>query len=200
MVYAYTGPLAKLINEFAKMPGIGHKSAQRLAFYILSTDSRTKDQLVEAINDVKENVRFCKRCFNLATTDLCDICNDPTRDAEKLCIVAEPRDLIAMDRTNIYRGMYHVLGGILSPVNGIGPESLRIKELVERIQSEPVKEVTYAFNPTVEGEATIIYLNNCLRQFTLKTSRIAYGLPVGSDMDYADETTLTKAYEGRINI
>lgn len=198
MVTSYSGPLTKLIHEFAKMPGIGPKSAQRLAFYILTLDKESVTSLVQAVQEVKSNVRFCKKCFNISLDEWCDICNNSYRDQDKLCIVSEPKDLIALERTSLYRGLYHVLGGVISPINGIGPEALRIKELLLRLQSETFSEVIFALNPNVEGEATILYLNSLLKPAGIKTSRIAYGLPVGSDMDYADENTISKALEGRI--
>ena len=200
MMYSYSGPLAKLINEFTKMPGIGPKSAQRLAFYILSIDKESVRDLLEAIDQVKKNIKFCSRCFNISVNDLCDVCANTARETDKICVVAESKDLIAMERTNLYKGTYHVLGGVISPINGIGPEALRVAELMRRLQKEEISEIIFAFNPNVEGEATILYLSSLIKPLNIKVSRIAYGLPVGSDMDYADENTLSKSFEGRINL
>lgn len=200
MVYSYSGPLTKLIHEFAKMPGVGPKSAQRLAFYILSIDKASVTSLVDSIQDVKANVKFCSQCFNISVSETCDVCANPNREVDKLCIVAEPKDLIALERTHMFKGLYHVLGGVISPINGVGSESLRIKELLQRLQKESFSEIIFALNPNVEGEATILYINSLIKPLKIKTSRIAYGLPVGSDMDYADENTISKALEGRINL
>lgn len=199
-MYNYSGPLTKLINEFSKMPGIGPKSAQRLAFHILSIDDNSVDSLIESIKSVKENIKYCKSCFNISLNELCEICSDTTRDNSKICVVSEPKDMIAMERTNLYKGLYHILGGVISPINGIGPEMLRVKELLTRLQKEEVNEVIFAFSPNVEGEATIMYLSRLIKPAGINVSRIAYGLPVGSDMDYADENTLSKSLEGRVAI
>ena len=195
---AYTEPFGKLIDEFKKMPGVGPKSAQRLAFYILQISNNDVKDLISSIEEAKKKIRYCSNCFNLTVNDPCSICSDETRDRTRLCIVSDTKDLIAIEKTREYKGLYHVLGGVISPLDGIGPENLRIKELLKRL--EGVDEVICALNPTVEGEATIMYITKLLKPLNVKLTRIAYGLPVGSDMDYADEVTLTKAFEGRKEI
>lgn len=194
----YAEPLGKLIDEFKKMPGVGPKSAQRLAFYVLQISEGEVKDLITSIGEAKKKVKYCSKCFNLTVNDPCNICGDESRDRSKVCIVSEPKDLIAIEKTREYKGLYHVLGGVISPLDGIGPENLRIKEMLNRL--EGVSEIIFALNPTVEGEATIMYLTKLLKPLGLKLTRIAYGLPVGSDMDYADEVTLTKSFEGRKEI
>lgn len=195
----YVGPLANLITEFQKMPGIGPKSAQRLAFYILGISSSEADKLSVAIKEAKKNIKHCSICFNITVSDPCNVCSNPERDKSKICVVAEPKDLIAIEKTKEYKGLYHVLGGIISPLDGFGPDNLRIKELLSRLNGS-IKEVILAANPTVEGEATNIYLTKLIKPLDIKLTKIAYGLPMGSDMDYADEVTLSKAFEGRREI
>ena len=190
----YPEPMGRLISEFTKMPGVGPKSAQRLAFYILQASDTDVRELVNTIQETKNKVRFCSTCFNISVEDPCEICGDANRDKSKICVVALSQDLIAIEKTREYNGLYHVLGGVISPLDGVGPENLRIMELLKRLKD--IKEVILALNPTVEGEATVIYLTKLLKPLVTVT-RIAYGLPVGSDMDYADEVTLTKAFEGR---
>jgi len=194
----YAEPFGRLIDEFMKMPGIGPKSAQRLAFYVLQISNSEAKSLIAAIEEAKKKIRYCSKCFNLTVQDPCEICADESRDRSRICIVADPKDLIAVEKTREYKGLYHVLGGVISPLDGMGPENLRIKELLGRLDG--VSEAIFALNPTVEGEATIMYLTKLLKPMDLKLTRIAYGLPVGSDMDYADEVTLTKAFEGRKEI
>jgi len=196
MVAKYPEPMGRLIAEFTKMPGIGPKSAQRLAFYILQTSDGEVRDLIDALQETKKKVGYCSNCFNISVEDPCEMCGDEDRDRTKICVVALSQDLIAIEKTREYIGLYHVLGGVISPLDGIGPENLRIKELLKRLTRD-VKEVILALNPTVEGEATVIYLTKLLKPLGVKMTRIAYGLPVGSDMDYADEVTLTKAFEGR---
>lgn len=191
------GPLDKLIDQFVKMPSIGPKSAQRLAFYILSLPPGEAQQLVEAIKDVKEKVRYCRVCFFIADTDPCLICSDQNRRDDILCVVAHPREVMALERTGRYNGRYHVLGGLISPVEGLGPDHLRIKELLERLKNGKVKEVIIATNPTVEGETTMEFLSQAIQPMGIKITRLAYGLPVGADIDYADEMTLARSLEGR---
>lgn len=195
---AYVEPLGSLIDEFNKMPGIGPKSAQRLAFYVLQASEGEIKELVSSIEEAKKKIKYCSKCFNLTVDDPCDICRDDGRDSSRVCVVAEPKDLIAIEKTREYKGLYHVLGGVISPLDGIGPDNLRVKELLSRLDG--VNEMIFALNPTVEGEATIMYLTRLLKPLGIKLTRIAYGLPVGSDMDYADEVTLTKAFEGRKEI
>jgi len=196
MAARYPEPMGRLIAEFTKMPGIGPKSAQRLAFYVLQASDGEIKGLIDALQETKKKVGYCSNCFNISVEDPCEICGDENRDRTKICVVALSQDLIAVEKTREYNGLYHVLGGVISPLDGIGPENLRIKELLKRLTKD-VKEVILALNPTVEGEATVIYLSKLLKPLGVMMTRIAYGLPVGSDMDYADEVTLTKSFEGR---
>lgn len=193
----YAKPLARLVGELEKLPGIGPKSAQRLAFYVLRIPQDEARQLADAILEVKERITTCSTCFNFTDQPVCDICRNDRRDSSLLCVVAEPRDLLAMERTNEFSGRYHVLGGVISPMEGIGPEMLRVRELIERIQQQDVKEVILATNPTVEGDTTAMYLARLIKPFGTKVSKIAFGLPVGGDLDYADQATLVQALEGR---
>jgi len=193
----YAKPLARLIGELEKLPGVGPKSAARLAFYILRIAPEEAEQLADAVMDVKRSIGFCRQCFNFTDQELCSICRDPRRDPSILCIVAEPRDLVAMDKTNEYKGLYHVLHGVISPMEGVGPEMLKIRELLERLRTGEVKEAILATNPTIEGEATALYLSNLLKPLGIKVTRIAHGLPMGGDMDYADQATLIQALEWR---
>jgi recombination protein RecR len=193
----YAKPLARLVAELEKLPGIGPKSAQRMAFYLLRVPKEEALHLAEAIRDVKDKIRFCEACFNFTDQDLCDICRDPKRDSSQLCVVAEPRDLIAMEKTNEFHGLYHVLQGVISPQEGILPDMLRIKELFPRIAKHDVKEVIIATNPTVEGEATAFYLAKMLKALGIRVTRIAHGLPAGGDLDYADQATLVSALTWR---
>ena len=192
----YAATFKKLIDELKKLPGIGPKSAQRLAFHILETSTGDVKQLADIMIEAKATLKHCSTCFNLTDRDPCEICTDRQRDHSLLCIVEEPKDLMAIERTHEFRGIYHVLGGVLSPLNGMGPESLRIKELLLRAK-KGIKEMVLAMNPTTEGEATALYLTKLLSPMGVKITRIAYGLPIGSDLDYADEATLTKSFEGR---
>jgi len=193
----YAESFANLINELQKLPGIGPKSAQRLAFYLLGTSRKAIDELASAMVQVKERMRYCSVCFNITDVDPCAICSDTSRDEATLCVVAEPKDLVAIERSGVYNGKYHVLGGVISPLDGIEPDSLRIKELLARLESNKIKELVLAINPTTEGEATSFYLTRLIKPLGLKLTRIAFGLPVGADMDYADPATLSKSLEGR---
>lgn len=193
----YTKPLARLVEEFQKLPGIGPKSAQRMAFHILKMTSNDVQKFSDAIVDAKEKIKYCRQCFNLSSENPCEICTSTGRDKSTMCVVAETRDLIALERTREYKGFYHVLQGIISPLDGISPEDLRIKELIERLKGDEIKEIILALNPSVEGEATSMYLAKIIKPLGIKVSRIAFGLPVGSDLEYADEVTLTRALEGR---
>lgn len=186
-----------LIEEFAKMPGIGPKSAQRLAFYILRASRNDAEALARAIGKVKESVRFCRICNNLSDEEICDICNSKTRDRSTLCVVEEPNDIIAIERAKEYKGVYHVLLGSLSPLDGIGPSDLKIKELLDRVKKERFKEIIIATDFNTEGEATALYLMKQLKDSGAKLTRVAYGIPVGSDIEYADQATILKAFEGR---
>jgi recombination protein RecR len=196
----FTRPLAKLIEEFQKFPGVGPKSAQRMAFHILSLSSENVHGLASAIVDAKDRVKHCSRCFHYSAQDPCEICASDRRDRHTICVVAEPRDLIALERTREYKGSYHVLTGLISPMEGKGPEQLSIRELIHRVDSEEVKEVILAISPTVEGDATVLYLNHLLKPLGIKVTRIAFGLPVGGDLEYADDVTLSRAMEGRREI
>lgn len=193
----YAKPLAQLVGELEKLPGIGPKSAQRLAFYVLRLPAEEAKKLADAIIEVKEKIGFCSICYNFSDCEICELCSDARRDSSLLCVVAEPRDLIAMEKTNEFHGFYHVLQGVISPMDGIGPEQLRVRELLGRIQDGQVKEIILATNPTVEGETTAMYLAGLLKPFGVKVTRIAHGLPVGGDMDYADQATLIQALEWR---
>jgi len=194
---AYPRPLARLIEELEKMPGIGPKSAQRLALYLLQVSREEAAALAEAVMQVKETIHACPICFNFTDGERCDICADPQRDAGVLCVVGEPRDLLAVERAGGFHGRYHVLQGLISPMDGVGPESLRIQELQERVCEERVEEIVLATNPTVEGDATAIYVAGLLKPLGVKVTRIALGLPAGGDLDYADEMTIARALEGR---
>ena len=196
----YAAPVARLIEEFEKLPGIGHKTAQRLAFHVLSLTSEKAENLANAIRDAKLKTRYCSVCSNLTETDPCSICSGNTRDRSVYCIVEEPRDVVAMERIREFKGLYHVLHGVISPMEGIGPEDIKIKELLNRINQGEVREVILATNPDVEGEATAMYISKLLKPLGIKTTRIAHGIPVGGDLEYADEVTLAKALEGRREI
>lgn len=193
----YAEPLARLIEELSKMPTVGPKTAQRLAFYILRITPEDAARLSQAILDAKARIRYCSICFHITDVDPCAICTGSTRTRSMICVVEDPRDVLAMERTREYHGLYHVLHGAISPLDGIGPDDLKITELLGRVKSGEVKEVIVATNPRVEGEATAIYLAGLLKPLGIKVTRIAHGLPVGSDLEYADEVTLAKALEGR---
>ncbi|HVA37541.1 MAG TPA: recombination mediator RecR [Candidatus Dormibacteraeota bacterium] len=191
------GPVQALINEFAKLPTIGPKTAARLVFHLLAQPRAQAVALADAIVALKERVRTCSRCFAITEEDPCEICSDERRDPKLLCVVAEPKDIYALERAGVYRGRYHVLGGLISPMEGIGPEQLRVRELVARVAAEAPGEVVIATNPNAEGEATALYLSRLLQPSGVAVSRLAYGLPMGGELDYADEVTLARALEGR---
>jgi recombination protein RecR len=193
----YAEPLARLIEELSKMPTVGPKTAQRLAFHILRMSPEDAAKLSQAILDAKAKIRYCSICFHITDVDPCAICSNPTRMQQMICVVEDPRDVLAMERTREYKGLYHVLHGAISPLDGIGPDDLKIAELLRRVGRGAVDEVIVATNPRVEGEATAIYLAKILKPLGLKVTRIAHGLPVGADLEYADEVTLAKALEGR---
>ena len=193
----YEGAIQDLIDALGRLPGIGPKSAQRIAFHILQTDENTALGLVEAIRTVKERVKFCDQCGNVSEETECRICRDPRRDATQICVVEESKDVIAIERTREFRGRYHVLGGAISPIDGIGPDQLRIKELMTRLSDPDIQEVIIATDPNLEGEATATYLTRMLSPLGITVSRLASGLPVGGDLEYADEVTLGRAFEGR---
>ena len=193
----YPKPLAKLINELSKLPGIGSKSAQRLAFHILSLEDREAGQLAEAILSAKREMKYCSVCGNLTDEDPCAICSDPSRREDVICVVESPRDVMAMERIKEFNGLYHVLHGVISPMEGIGPEDINLKALIQRLQANDVKELIIATNPNIEGEATAMYIARLIKPAGIKVTRIAHGIPVGGDLEYADEVTLLKSLEGR---
>ena len=193
----YAEPIVRLLEELERLPGIGPKSAQRLAFHILKGDDETAQRLAEAIVEVKRQIHFCKVCFNFASDELCEYCADPERDRTGVCVVEEPRDVVAIERTGEFHGVYHVLQGAISPIDGMGPEQLRVRELILRLEDGTVTEVVVATNPHVEGETTALYLARPIKPLGVKVTRIASGLPVGGDLEYADEVTLGRALEAR---
>jgi recombination protein RecR len=195
-MHSSAGSVDRLIKQFSRLPGIGRKTASRLAFHILKSSSEEANELADAIRDVKDKIGFCSVCFNITETDPCNICSDPKRNKEIICVVEEPADVAVLDRVEEYNGYFHVLGGRLSPLDGIGPDDLHIKELIKRLDSG-VRELVIATNPNVEGEATAGYISKLVRPMGIKVTRIARGLPVGSDLEYADTVTLSRALEGR---
>ncbi|AGB40069.1 recombination protein RecR [Halobacteroides halobius DSM 5150] len=198
----YAQPLSKLIGQLTKLPGIGTKTAQRLAFYILKMDQESANDLADSILDVQKNLIYCSVCHNLTQDDPCPICSDLKRDQTTICVIEKVEDIIAMEKTGEYKGLYHVLHGSISPMDGVGPDDIEIKGLLSRIQSsdEDIEEIILASDPNVEGEATAMYISKLLKPFDVKVTRIAHGLPVGGDLEYADEVTLSKALEGRREI
>jgi recombination protein RecR len=193
----YEGIIQDLIDELGKLPGIGPKSAQRIAFHLVQSERVDVNRLVDVLRIVKEKVRFCSQCFNVAEEEECKICRDPRRDNSSICVVEESKDVVAIERTREFRGKYHVLGGAISPIDGIGPEQLRVRELLNRLSDSNVKEIIIATDPNLEGEATATYLARTIKPLGIKISRLASGLPVGGDLEYADEVTLGRAFEGR---
>ena len=193
----YEGIVQDLIDELGRLPGVGPKSAQRIAFHLLSSESADVSRLVAALTRVQEEVRFCVTCYNVAEAEQCRICRDPRRSDDVLCVVEEPKDVVAIERTREFRGRYHVLGGAISPIDGIGPDDLRVRELLTRLGDGTVTEVIIATDPNLEGEATASYLSRMLKDFGLRVTRLAAGLPVGGHLEYADEVTLGRAFEGR---
>lgn len=193
----YSPSIEKLIESFERLPSIGHKTAARLAFYMLNLNEEATNEFIESIINAKKNLRYCNTCYNISDTDPCQICSSPKRDKTYICVVEDVRDIIAMERTHEFKGVYHVLHGSISPMNGIGPEDIKIKELLERMQGNEIKEIVIATNPRVEGEATAMYLSKLIKPLGVKVTRIAHGIPVGGDLEYTDEVTLTKALEGR---
>ena len=193
----YSPSIEKLIQSFEKLPSIGNKTAARLAFYILNASEEETNEFVSSIINAKKNLKYCTKCYNLSDTDPCSICGNPKRDQSSICVVEDVRDIIAMERTHEFKGVYHVLHGSISPMNGIGPEDIKIKELLARLMDGQVKEVILATNPRVEGEATAMYLSKLIKPLGVSVTRIAHGIPVGGDLEYTDEITLTKALEGR---
>ena len=196
----YEGAIQDLIDALGRLPGIGPKSAQRIAFHILQAEPEIAAALVDSIRTVKERVKFCTTCGNVSEEDECRICRDPRRESSSICVVEESKDVIAIERTREFRGKYHVLGGAISPIDGVGPEQLRIRELMARLSDPEIKEVILATDPNLEGEATATYLARMIKPLDIKVSRLASGLPVGGDLEYADEVTLGRAFEGRRNV
>ena len=196
----YPKSIASLIEQFQKFPSVGPKSAQRMAFFLLRMSKSDVENFAKTVIEAKENTKTCEICFNLSSSSPCEICSSTSRDKSTICVVSESKDLIAIEKTNEYKGLYHVLQGLISPMDGIGAEDIRIKELLNRLTDEGVKEVILALSPSVEGEATSLYLTKLIKPFGIKVSRIAFGLPVGADLEYADEITIAKAIEGRHEI
>jgi recombination protein RecR len=193
----YSPSIEKLIESFEKLPSIGHKTAQRLAFYMLDQSKEEIKEFTDSIINAKNNLKFCSKCFNISDTDPCNICSNPKRDESIICVVEEVKDVLAMERTHEYNGVYHVLHGSISPMNGVGPEDIKIKELLSRLMDGTVKEIILATNPRVEGEATSMYISKLVKPLGIKVTRIARGIPIGGDLEYTDEVTLAKALEGR---
>jgi recombination protein RecR len=196
-VSVYAGPVQDLIDELGRLPGVGPKSAQRIAFHLLKLPKDDALRLARSISEVKDRVSFCHRCFNIAEGDECGICADPRRDTTLVCVVEEPRDIVAVEKTGEFKGRYHVLQGAISPIEGIGPDQLRVKELLARLDAEGIEEIILCTNPNLEGEATAMYLGRLIKPLGVKVTRIASGMPVGGDLEYADELTLGRALEGR---
>lgn len=196
----YAEPIARLINELSKLPGIGNKTAQRLAFFIVNMSKDQALDLTQAIEGVKDGIDFCSICGNLTDIDPCSVCSSPRRDRTTMCVVKDPRDVVAMEKMQEYNGLYHVLHGTISPMQGVGPDEIRIKELLERLKDDQIKEVILATNPDVEGEATAMYIARLIKPMGILTTRIAHGIPVGGDLEYADQITLQKSFEGRREI
>ena len=196
----YSPSIEKLIQSFEKLPSIGNKTAARLAFYILNASEEETNDFISSIVNAKKNLKYCSKCYNISDTDPCPICSNPKRDQSEICVVEDVRDIVAMEKTHEFRGVYHVLHGSISPMNGVGPDDIKIKELLARLMDGQVKEVILATNPRVEGEATAMYLSKLIKPLGIKVTRIAHGIRVGGDLEYTDEITLTKALEGRREI
>ena len=196
----YSPSIERLIENFERLPSIGHKTATRLAFYMLNQNTEGVNEFINSIIEAKKNLKYCSQCFNITDTDPCPICSSSKRDPSTICVVEDVKDIAAMEKTHEFKGVYHVLHGSISPMNGIGPEDIKIKELLERISNTDVKEIIIATNPRVEGEATAIYLSKLIKPLGIKVTRIAHGIPVGGDLEYTDEITLSKALEGRREI
>lgn len=196
----YAKPMARLIDELKRLPGVGPKSAQRIAFHLLKLEEAEAERLAAAIRELKQSLRLCEQCHNITETSPCGYCSDPSRDPRLLCVVEDPANIVPIEQTGHYRGRYHVLQGVLSPLHGVGPEQLRIESLMERVRGGAIQEVIVATNPTVEGEATAVYLSKLLKPIGIKVTRIAMGVPVGSELEYVDRATMSKAMEGRKEI
>lgn len=196
----YSPSIEKLIESFEKLPSIGHKTAARLAFHVLEQTNEQTEEFINSIINAKKNLKYCSKCYNISDTNPCPICANDKRDSTKICVVEDVRDIIAMEKTHEYKGKYHVLHGAISPMNGIGPDDIRIKELITRLHTEKIEEIILATNPRVEGEATAMYISKLVKPLGIKVTRIAHGIPVGGDLEYADEITLIKAMEGRVEL
>ena len=196
----YTGPITRLIEEFSKLPGVGRKTAQRLAFHVINMNTNDVEALSKAIIEAKRDIKYCSVCCNIADTNPCSMCSNKNRDDSIICVVEDPRDVAAMERTREFKGKYHVLNGVISPMDGIGPDMIKVKELIQRLGTQDVTEIIMATNPTIEGEATAMYIARLIKPMGIKVTRIAHGLPVGGDLEYADEVTISKALEGRREI
>lgn len=196
----YTGPITRLIEEFSKLPGVGRKTAQRLAFHVINMNINDVESLSKAIVEAKREIKYCSICCNIADKEICSMCSNKNRDDSVICVVEDPRDVAAMERTREFKGKYHVLNGVISPMDGIGPDMIKVKELILRLGTNDVKEIIMATNPTIEGEATAMYIARLIKPMGIKVTRIAHGLPVGGDLEYADEVTISKALEGRREI
>lgn len=196
----YSPSIEKLVESFEKLPSIGHKTAQRLAFYMLDLSNEEVKEFVDSITNAKKNLKYCSKCFNISDTEPCSICGNLKRDASIICVVEDVRDVVAMERTHEFNGIYHVLHGSISPMSGVGPDDIKIKELLARLMDGTVKEIILATNPRVEGEATAMYISKLVKPLGIKVTRIARGIPIGGDLEYTDEVTLTKALEGRSEI
>ena len=196
----YTEPINRLIEEFSKLPGVGRKTAQRLAFHVVNMNTNDVESLSNAILDAKREIKYCSICCNITDKDPCSMCSNKNRDSQVICVVEDPRDVAAMERTKEFKGQYHVLNGVISPMDGIGPDMIKIRELITRLANQDVKEIIMATNPTIEGEATAMYIARLVKPMGIKVTRIAHGLPVGGDLEYADEVTVSKASEGRREI
>lgn len=193
----YSPSIEKLVEAFERLPSIGHKTAVRLAFHMLDATQEETKEFIDSITNAKKNLKFCSKCYNISDTDPCPICANPKRDESLICVVEDVKDIIAMEKTHEFKGVYHVLHGSISPMNGVGPDDIKLKELIARLNPEIVKELILATNPRVEGEATAMYISKLVKPFGIKVTRIAHGIPVGGDLEYTDEITLTKALEGR---
>ena len=196
----YVAPLAKLIEELSKLPGVGNKTAQRLAFFLLDMSLSEVEQLAGSIVSAKKNIKYCSVCYNITDSELCNICSNPKRDKSIICVVEDAKDVVAMEKVKEFKGLYHVLHGAISPMEGIGPENIRVRELLMRLGEHDVQELILATNPNIEGEATAMYISRLVKPLGVKATRIAHGIPVGGDLEYADEVTLMKALEGRREI
>ena len=199
-MYYYSPSIEKLIESFKKLPSIGEKTAIRLAFYILNSSEEEANSFIQSIQNAKKNLKFCSTCYNISDTDPCPICSNQSRDKSKICVVEDVKDVVAMERTHEFKGLYHVLHGSISPMDGIGPDDIKIKELLARLMNGEVKEVILATNPRVEGEATSMYIAKLIKPMGIKVTRIAHGIPIGGDIEYTDEFTLGKALEGRVDL